>query len=235
MNGKGDTRMRDPDHTLGLRDDATLRLVRMMSLAMDAGDPFTHGRSYRCSKYAHRIGRELEFDDNGLFDLEYAGLLQDLGKKAVLFGMLQKPGPLDEEERTRMATHTEISSQALGEIPSLGGVALVIRHLNERYDGSGRPDGLAGSAIPLASRILAVVSAFDAMTSDRPYRAGLSIEEAYAELRRESGHRFDPQLAEMLIGLHESRGLFADFDPEDIELFLNDGCPPGYEMKEKAA
>lgn len=215
-------------HPVGPQDDAVLRLVRMMATAMDAGDPFTHGRSYRCSKYARRLGRDFDFDDAGLFDLEYSGLLQDLGKKAALHGILVKPGPLTSDERNRMATHTQISARVLEDIPFLGGVAAVIRHLNERFDGSGRPLGLSGSTIPLASRVLAVVSAFDAMTSDRPYRAGLSAGEAYVELRRESGSRFDPAVVERLIALHESRELFSDFDLEEVEIFMDgDGRPPG--------
>ena len=218
------------EHAIDFRDEALLRLVRMMCTAMDAGDAFTHGRSYRCSKYARRMGRELGFDESGLFDLEYAGLLQDLGKKAVLYGILQKPGPLSEDERTRMATHSQISAEVLGEIPFLEGVATIIRHLNERFDGGGRPQGLPGPAIPLASRILAVVSAFDAMTSDRPYRAGLTTVEAYAELRRDGGGRLDPMLVEQLIGLHESGALFEEFDPEDVHIFMSDEVqPPGLE------
>lgn len=204
------------------QDQALLRLVRMMCTAMDAGDPFTHGRSYRCSKYARRMGREFQFDENGLFDLEYAGLLQDLGKKAVLYGILQKPGPLNEEERTRMATHSEISAQVLADIPFLHGVATVIRHLNERFDGGGRTSSLSGTAIPMASRLLAVVSAFDAMTSDRPYRAGLTAEEAYAELRREAGSRFDPEVVATLIGLHRSGKLFDEFEPDEVHLYMSD-------------
>jgi HD-GYP domain-containing protein (c-di-GMP phosphodiesterase class II) len=194
---------------------------------MDAGDPFTHGRSYRCSKYARRLAREFDFDESGLFDLEYAGLLQDLGKKAVLYGILQKPGPLNDDERTRMATHSQISAEVLGEIPFLEGVAAVIRHLNERFDGGGRAQALRGSSIPLASRLLAVVSAFDAMTSDRPYRAGLTSVEAYSELRREAGSRFDPTVVEEFIRLHQNRALYEEFDAGEIHLYMHDGKPPG--------
>lgn len=203
-------------------DQTLLRFVRIVASAMDAGNPFTHGRAYRCSKQALALGKRAGLSDSTLLDLEYAALLQDLGKRVVLHGMLQKEGPLDTAERNRMETHTTINAQLLNEIGFLEGAAKIIAAANERYDGEGKPDGLPGSEIPLASRILAVVSAFDAMTCDRPYRSGLTVEQAFAELREEAGTRFDPRIVESLIACHESGALFSEYDPRDGVLYLRD-------------
>lgn len=199
-----------------------LRFTRLMAAAMDAGDPFTHGRAYHCSKYACCVGRRAGMNEGALHDLEYAALLQDLGKKLVLFETSRKPGPLNSDERHRMAGHAQIAAKLLSEIPHLEQASRIIASLNERFDGQGVPLGLSGGAIPLGSRILAVVSAFDAMTSDRPYRPGLSHPEVYAELRREAGTRFDPSVVEMLIQLNENGELFDEFDSEDAILYLGD-------------
>lgn len=211
-------------------NESMLRFVRVMAAAMDAGDPFTHGRPYRCSKYARCLGKRFGLDEKGLLDLEYAGLLQDLGKKVVMHGIFQKAGPLNIDETTRMAMHTTISAEVLQEIPFLRGAAEIIASLNERYDGGGRPAWLKRDSIPLGARILAVVSAFDAMTSDRPYRQGLEAEQAYAELQRESGGRFDPQIADAVIALHKTGGLFSEFDRREALLYMSEEvCPPGLE------
>ena len=203
-------------------DQTLLRFVRIVASAMDAGNPFTHGRAYRCSKQALALGKEAGLSDSTLLDLEYAALLQDLGKRVVLHGMLQKEGPLDSHERDRMESHTTINAELLREIGFLEGASRIIAASNERYDGQGKPDGLPGSEIPPASRILAVVSAFDAMTCDRPYRSGLTVEQAFAELREEAGTRFDPQIVESLIACHENGSLYSEIDPRDGVLYLRD-------------
>lgn len=207
----------------GGHDDRTLlRFVRIVASAMDAGNPFTHGRAYRCSKQALALGRHAGLAESTLLDLEYAGLLQDLGKRVVLHGMIQKEGPLDDHERDRMETHTTINAQLLHDIGFLEGASEIIAASNERYDGGGKPDGIPGSDIPLASRILRVVSAFDAMTSDRPYREGLTVEQAFAELKREAGTRFDPEIVESMVSLHQSGELFSEFDARDSVLYQRD-------------
>jgi HD-GYP domain-containing protein (c-di-GMP phosphodiesterase class II) len=216
-------------------DQTLLRFVRIVASAMDAGNPFTHGRAYRCSKQALALGKQVGLDGSTLLDLEYAALLQDLGKRVVLHGMVQKEGPLDDRERDRMETHTTINAQLLHEIGFLEGASRIIAAANERFDGGGKPDGLPGSEIPLASRILAVVSAFDAMTSDRPYREGLTVEQAFSELRREAGTRFDPEIVESMIVCHQSGALIAEFDPRDGVLYLRDETPPAEARKRSAA
>jgi HD-GYP domain-containing protein (c-di-GMP phosphodiesterase class II) len=122
-----------------------------------------------------------------------AAALHDIGKAAVPDAILHKPGALDEEEWTFMRRHTLIGERILGAAPSLARAAELVRASHEHFDGSGYPDGLAGQAIPLAARIIAVCDAFDAMTSARPYRTTpMSAEDALAELRRSAGSQFDP-------------------------------------------
>ena len=209
---------------------AMLRFTRLMASAMDAGDPFTHGRAYHCSKYARALGLRYAMSEDALLDLEFAALLQDLGKKLVMFETSRKAGPLSSHERARMASHASIAAQLLREIPLLRPAASLIGALNERFDGAGVPEGLKGADVPLGSRILAVTSAFDAMTSDRPYRRGLTPPEVYAELRREAGTRFDPEVVEAIISLNESGELFSEFDQNDALLYLGDPAfVPGFE------
>lgn len=203
-------------------DQSLLRFVQLLTSAMDAGDPFTHGRAYHCSKYARRVGRHFGLSEPELMNLELAALLQDLGKRLVLHETSRKAGPLNADERNRMVTHASISARLLSDLPFVRGASFLIGALNERWNGEGFPAGLRGEGIPLGSRILAAVSALDAMTSDRPYRAGLEPEQAYAELRREAGTRFDPEVVETLITLHASGDLLAEFDRNDALLFLTD-------------
>lgn len=202
--------------------DTLLRFTRLMAAAMDAGDPFTHGRAYHCAKYATALGQQLGMKDDELHQLEFAGLLQDLGKKLVLYETSRKAGPLSTQERTRMASHAQIAARLLKSIDFLSPAADLIASLNERFDGAGVPRGHASQDIPLGSRILAVASAFDALTSDRPYRRGLGPDEAFSELKREAGTRFDPAVVTALIALHESGNLFAGFDEEDALYYLGE-------------
>ena len=120
-------------------------------------------------------------------------ILHDVGKLAIPDAILHKPGPLDEAEWTVMRTHPIASEQLLAQVPSLHHLCAAVRAEHERWDGTGYPDGLAGRAIPLASRITLVCDAFHAMTSDRPYRAGMSVADAFAEIEAGSGTQFCPR------------------------------------------
>ena len=123
-----------------------------------------------------------------------AAELHDIGKIAIPDAIIDKPGPLDDEEWRFMRRHTLIGEGMLSAAPALASVAKVVRSSHERFDGAGYPDGLAGAAIPLASRIVFVCDAFHAMTSDRPYGVGMSADEALAELGRCAGSQFDPEV-----------------------------------------
>jgi diguanylate cyclase (GGDEF)-like protein len=140
------------------------------------------------------VGAELGLDEGELATLRAAGALHDIGKLAVPDAILSKPGPLTEEEWQFVRRHPEIGERVLRAAPALTPVGPLVRSTHERFDGRGYPDGLAGDAIPLASRIVAVCDAFHAMTSDRPYRVAMSAEGALDELRRGAGTQFDPMV-----------------------------------------
>lgn len=138
------------------------------------------------------VGRALGLDDNRMESLRHAATLHDIGKAAIPDAILHKPGPLSDEEWSFMRRHTVIGERILAAAPSLQSAAGFVRASHERFDGGGYPDGLAGQAIPLEARIICVCDAYDAMVSDRPYRAAMSVTEAVAELRRCAHGQFDP-------------------------------------------
>ena len=148
------------------------------------------------AKLARGVGVRLGLDGAELLDLVHAAELHDIGKLAVPAQILRKPGPLDEEEWAVMRRHTLLGESILGAASALGSMATLVRSSHERYDGAGYPDGLAGEAIPLASRIVLVCDAFDAMTSARPYQGVLEQQAALAELRRGAGSQLDPLVVE---------------------------------------
>jgi diguanylate cyclase (GGDEF)-like protein len=140
------------------------------------------------------VGRRLGLGAEDLEELVIAAQLHDVGKIAIPDAVLYKAGPLDEGERTLIHQHTVIGQRILSAAPALHGVGTIVRATHERWDGRGYVDGLAGSAIPLAARIIAVCDTFAAMTSDRPYRGAVTLEKAFAELRRCAGTQFDPEV-----------------------------------------
>jgi HD-GYP domain-containing protein (c-di-GMP phosphodiesterase class II) len=131
--------------------------------------------------------------------LRYGAALHDIGKLAIPASILTKPSPLTLEERSQMERHTLIGEQILAPIRFLRDVLPLVRHGHERWDGTGCPDRLAGEEIPLGARIIFACDAYDAITTDRPYRPGKSPEEAQAELRRCAGTQLDPAVVEALI------------------------------------
>ena len=135
-------------------------------------------------------------------EVRFGYLLHDIGKIGIPDRILLKPEALTCDEKRIMETHTELGESLISSLPHLQGVAReVIVHHHERWDGTGYPRGLAGEAIPLAARIFAVADAFDALTSDRPYRRAVSESEALAEICDHSGTQFDPVVVEALVGV----------------------------------
>ena len=143
--------------------------------------------------------RRLGLPDGQMGPLLQAAALHDVGKIAIPDAVLNKPAPLDDAEWEFMRAHTVIGEKILAEALALAEAARIVRSSHERFDGKGYPDGLAGDEIPLAARIIAVCDAYDAMTSDRPYRPAMSTEAALAELRRNSGTQFDPAVVEIFV------------------------------------
>jgi diguanylate cyclase (GGDEF)-like protein len=157
------------------------------------------------SSLAVTLGRELGLGTAELDDLARAADLHDVGKVAIPSSILDKAGPLDEEEWQWMRRHTLIGERMLAQAPSLRNVAQIVRATHERYDGTGYPDGLAAQQIPLAARIVAVCDAFDAMVSDRVYRPALDYHEAIRELERHAGTQFDPVVVAAFFAVQRAR------------------------------
>jgi putative nucleotidyltransferase with HDIG domain len=154
---------------------------------------------------AHQVGEVLGLDETTMRELEFGALLHDVGKMAVPVEILNKPGALTDEEMEIVRSHTVEGAQMLGKIGGvLAEVGEVVRSHHEHYDGRGYPQGLAGEEIPIASRVIAACDAFSAMTTDRPYRDAMSIEEALTELRSHAGTQFDPRVVLALIEVVET-------------------------------
>lgn len=199
--------------------EAYLATVRMFSSVVDAGDPFTRGRSERVTQACLRIGERLHMKPEELRDLEYAALLHDIGKTAIHYDILLKAGRLSERETESVRNHPEIGYRILQEIPYLRTAAEIVLAHHEQPDGKGYPRKLSGNDVPLGSRIIMVVAAYDAMVCDRPYRQGLSTEEAFEELRKCSGKMFFADVVEALIKLRTEGQLFTGTSEESFSLF----------------
>jgi len=166
--------------------------------AIEARDAYTHAHMHRLGDYARALAIVLEWDADQLEKLEYGAILHDIGKIYVPDAVLLKNGKLSDEEWGEMRKHPEVGARMIRDIPYLAPAVPIVRHHHERWDGKGYPDGLQGDQIPPGARVLAVADAFDAMTSDRPYRKALSVEDAYAEILRGAGKQFDPGMVEAM-------------------------------------
>lgn len=184
---------------------AYLETIRMLAAAVEARDPYTGNHLERVTRYAIATARVLGWRGERLKQVEMGAILHDIGKIAIPDAILGKPEPLSAAEWERMRAHSELGSGILGGISFLAPVVPYVRHHHERFDGRGYPDGLKGKDIPFGGRLIAVADTFDAMTSDRPYRAALPIEVALDELRAQSGQQFDPEIVEAFL-LAQERG-----------------------------
>jgi HD-GYP domain-containing protein (c-di-GMP phosphodiesterase class II) len=169
------------------------------SQLLDLKDFGTGVHSTRLAEWGVRVGRELGLGSDRLHDLEIAAILHDVGKIGVPDAILKKAGPLTAEERAEMQKHAEYGWQVLHRIPAFERASLYVLHHHETYDGRGYPAGLRGDETPIEARIVAIIDAFDAMTSTRPYRDGLPVPEAIARLERAAGTQFDPVLTPTFI------------------------------------
>ncbi len=182
--------------------EAHINTVAALTSAIDASDPFTHGHSFRVSRYALRIARAIGFSSRDLEMLEYAGLLHDIGKIAIQNDILVKVGPLTDEEWRALKAHPNVGADIVEQLKFLKEASDVIRSHHERPDGMGYPCGLREDEIPISAHILNVVDAFDAMTSDRPYRKALPIERVLDELETYKGSQFHTKVTDLLIELY---------------------------------
>jgi response regulator RpfG family c-di-GMP phosphodiesterase len=168
--------------------------IQALAQALEAKDPYTGGHSERVADLATGILNAIGVRGEPLEHLRIAGHIHDIGKVGVREAVLNKPGKLTEEEYAHVMTHTVTGEKILSLITAEREIVDAVKHHHEHYDGSGNPSGLAGEAIPLFARILAVADAYDAMTSSRPYRGPLPEGAVRDELRRFSGIQFDPKV-----------------------------------------
>jgi putative nucleotidyltransferase with HDIG domain len=178
--------------------------ITALAGAVDKRDPYTSKHSWRVKEIAGDIGRVMRLTEADLEALEWGGLLHDVGKIGVPDAILSKRGPLTQSELDVVRQHTILGQRVLSST-DLQEILPWVRSHHEWWDGSGYPDGLIGESIPLEARILALCDAFDAMTSDRPYRSALSQLAAIQEIDHGVGSQFDPDLAEHFIQIVSTR------------------------------
>jgi putative nucleotidyltransferase with HDIG domain len=177
--------------------------VQMLVHALEAKDAYTSGHSTRVSRYAVKTAVLLGFSDEALEQVRLGGELHDIGKIGTREAILNKPGPLTSEEFVHIKEHSTLGEKILAPFLSQSPVVLrIVRSHHERLDGSGFPDGMRGNQIPLEARLVAVVDAFDAMTTNRAYRPQLPGSQAIDELRRCAGAHFDPEVVEAFLKAH---------------------------------
>lgn len=181
-----------------------METIEVLRLAVDAKDEYTRGHSDRVSALSVRIGRALEFDEASLERLRVAGLFHDVGKIGTADDILLKNSSLTDEEYDEIKRHPVKGAMILSAVSMFESIVPAVRHHHERYDGTGYPDGIAGEAIELDARILAVADALDAMTSDRQYRSHLSFDDALGQLRGGAGTQFDPKIVACVLNLAET-------------------------------
>jgi HD-GYP domain-containing protein (c-di-GMP phosphodiesterase class II) len=189
-----------------------LRVTQALTQAVEAKDSYTEGHLRRVSEYAVSVGSRLGLRGKDLEMVHFASMLHDIGKIGIPEGILGKRGTLDEHEAEVMRRHPDIGARLLEKLDLLRDAAPIVRAHQERYDGQmegtrhpGYPFGLIGDEIPLGARIIAVVDAFDAMITTRPYREALPVASAIAELRRERGHQFDPSVVDAFLDVLAER------------------------------
>jgi HD-GYP domain-containing protein (c-di-GMP phosphodiesterase class II) len=184
--------------------------VEALANALEANDEYTSTHARWITDLALRVGRELGLGAGTLKRLELGALLHDIGKIGIPSEILSKPGRLTADERTVMEMHPELGERIIAPIERLQNVGPIVRHCHERWDGDGYPDGLAREHIPLESRIIFVCDAYHAMTTDRPYRKRLPVEEARRRLREGAGTQFDPVVVDVFLRLPYEAGFAAD-------------------------
>ncbi len=184
-------------------EEAYVSTVRVLSAAIDARDAYTLGHSTRVSELAVSLAKELGLRDQELENIEIACLFHDVGKIKIPDSILHKAGMLSPDEWVEMQKHPEYGAEILRKAPSLRRFVPAVRHHHEWYDGSGYPEGLSREDIPREASIVSLADAFDAMTSDRPYRKAMTKEEAMATIEEHIGKQFSPELAPIFLRIVE--------------------------------
>jgi len=170
--------------------------------AIEAKDPYTKGHCGRVAAYSLVLAKEAGYPVDGLETLEFGAFLHDIGKIGVRDAVLLKPGPLDETEWAHMREHPLKGHDIASKIAMLHPIMPAVRNHHERWDGGGYPDKMKDTEIPLVARIVAIADAYDAMSTDRPYKKALSLEDCEAILRKTAGKMYDPDLIEVFVTRH---------------------------------
>ncbi len=176
-------------------------MVQTLARTIDAKDSYTYDHADRARKYAKAIAQEMNLPQTIVRHIEYAALMHDIGKIGISDEILLKPGKLSPEEIEVIKKHPTIGHRILAPVKFLSPVAPMVLYHQEWFDGSGYPEGLANEEIPLGARIVAVIDAYDAMTSNRPYRKALPREVAIDELKKGAGKQFDPNIVNIFINI----------------------------------
>jgi diguanylate cyclase (GGDEF)-like protein/putative nucleotidyltransferase with HDIG domain len=192
------------DHRRKELEQSYLATIAALAAALDAKDRHTEAHSRETAALARAVGRRLGLEDDALRFLEYGALLHDIGKIGIPGYILNKPGPLDDEEAAIMREHPVIGERIVASVPFLARIRPVVRAEHERWDGGGYPDGLKAEQIPIESRIIHACDAFQAMSSDRPYRRARPRDWILNEIRAQAGRQFDPKVADALLQVIES-------------------------------
>jgi HD-GYP domain-containing protein (c-di-GMP phosphodiesterase class II) len=187
--------------------DLFLNTISLLAQAVELRDEYTGGHTARVTAYSVLLAEQLQLSAEELELIRIGTPLHDIGKIGIDDAILRKPDRLTPAEYETMKLHTIKGDEILASCADLHQVRPIARSHHERWDGKGYPDGLAGEAIPLLARVVAVADAFDAMTSDRPYRKGMASEAAFAEVQRHSGQQFDPRCAAALLAIRDRIGL----------------------------
>ena len=187
------------------RKEVFLQTIEAITFALEAKDTYTHGHSYRVAVLATNLGRELRLSEAEVERVRLAALLHDVGKIGISEAVLRKPGKLTPEEYLDVQRHPEIGARILEGVAELRDVTRCIKFHHEAWDGSGYPGRLKAREIPLESRVIAIADTYDAMTSDRAYRAGLGHTRAIDEIRDFAGRQFDPEMVKAFLRLHERK------------------------------
>jgi hypothetical protein len=191
----------------------TMAAVLKMAESIDYRDTGTYEHSERLATFCKRLARTMGLTPEHVGEVELASRVHDLGKIGISNDILLKQGPLTLQERQIMEEHPVIGASILASYSSFKESVAIVRHHHERWDGKGYPDGLSGEAIPIGSRIITVVDSFDAMTSDRPYRKGMSVREAVDRLKDGMGSQFDPRVCAGFLQLLIDDGLYVPHEP----------------------
>jgi putative nucleotidyltransferase with HDIG domain len=190
------TRSRELMNSYRRLEESSLEAIRSLNATVDAKDPYTAGHSARVQRIAVAVAEELGVPRERLDAVRFGGLFHDIGKIAVPDSILTKPGALDEDEYAVVQRHPADGAEIVSHFSRLNDTVPLIRHHHERWDGKGYPEGLAGEEIPSEACIVGLADAWDAMTTDRPYRPAMTVEEAAAEVRRCRGTQFAPQVVD---------------------------------------